>query len=139
MCKKILLIEDNQDHQYIFKKELNKITEINIEVFLSNSISNTHDLLEKDFFNLIIADIKLGEENIFTFLKNNINMKNTKLFILTTSSQYRDLLRAKRYSVSGYIIKPYSSHPNFDKFREIILNALKNVENFIEGEKYDLN
>ncbi|MCK5560670.1 MAG: hypothetical protein KAJ51_08760 [Thermoplasmata archaeon] len=74
MCKKILLIEDNQDHQYIFKKELNKITEINIEVFLSNSISNTHDLLEKDFFNLIIADIKLGEENIFTFLKNNINM-----------------------------------------------------------------
>ena len=81
----------------------------------------------------------MGESNIFQFLKDNKKQTIHKTLILTTSTHYKDIKRAKRYRVIGYIIKPYSSNPNFTLFRKIVSRELSKENNISECITYDLN
>ena len=113
MKKHILIIEDDFDHQFIFLKELSKITNFSIEFTTAYSIEEAIEKISNNQFDLVLADINMGENSIFSFLKEDKSNIIQKTLILTTSTHKKDILRSKRYGIIGYIIKPYSSNPNF--------------------------
>jgi CheY-like chemotaxis protein len=60
---------------------------------------------------IIILDINMPKMNGLEFLKelrNDENLKNISVFVLTTSNDEHDKKTAYQYNVAGYILKPVS-------------------------------
>jgi CheY-like chemotaxis protein len=58
---------------------------------------------------IILLDINMPKMNGIEFLKelrNDPNLKNISIFVLTTSNDDKDKVEAYNYNVAGYIIKP---------------------------------
>jgi len=103
--KSILIIEDDS----IWKSKLD-------EILFQFNYSNLHfcSALEVDLFlkkeipELIIADIKLGENHIFDILKND-NYNKIPILFVTASTNIELYNRTKLFSNSSYLVKPF--HP----------------------------
>ena len=58
---------------------------------------------------VVLLDINLPKKSgheVLQFIKKGPWYKQTKVFMLTTSSSERDILSAYKYYADGYIIKP---------------------------------
>ena len=111
---KILLVDDD-----VINNELNKFVientgyAKNIEIALNGE--EAIDLLQKkdetDTPNLIFLDLNMPIMNGFEFLEEYKNMnipckELTKIYILTSSRNEKDLAKAKNFQIEGYVTKP---------------------------------
>jgi len=127
----ILLVEDN-------KGDIGLITEFFID---SKVITNLHIaedgeeairfLCDKDKFlgstlpDIIILDLNLPKKDgreVLKEIKENNDLKNIPVIILTTSSAEKDILRVYDLHANAYLIKPL----NFDEF----ITVIKSIEDF---------
>jgi CheY-like chemotaxis protein len=78
---------------------------------------------------IIMLDINMPKMNgleFLTELRQDEELKNIKVFIMTTSNQEEDRLAAADLGVSGYIVKPlkfnnkYSSTDSFNLFIDLL-------------------
>ncbi|MCJ8326548.1 MAG: response regulator [Campylobacterales bacterium] len=79
----ILIVEDDIFHQEMIYNNLKKNRDIDLKT--ASSVKNSLDLLKKEFFDLIIIDLKLEDGNgseICEFIKNN--SINSCVFIYTS-------------------------------------------------------
>ena len=128
---KILLVEDN-------KGDVELITEFFIDARVVINLHVAEDgeeairfLCNKDKFlgsllpDIIILDWNLPKKDgseVLREIKENNNLKNIPVIILTTSSVEKDILRAYDLHANAYIVKPI----DFDEFMKV----LKAVESF---------
>lgn len=111
---KILLVDDD-----VINNELNKFVientgyAKNIEIALNGE--EALNLLQKknetDTPNLIFLDLNMPIMNGFEFLEEYKNMnipskELTKIYILTSSRNEKDLAKAKNFQIEGYVTKP---------------------------------
>lgn len=111
---KILLVDDD-----VINNELNKFVientgyAKNIEIALNGE--EAIDLLQKkdetETPNLIFLDLNMPIMNGFEFLEEYKNMnipckELTKIYILTSSRNEKDLAKAKNFQIEGYVTKP---------------------------------
>lgn len=84
---------------------------------------------QKEFFygkpDLVLVDINLPKMDGFEFLKSlrsDERFKDIKIFVLTTSDDHDDKLKASNLGVSGFITKPLKleSPPSIDAFNLMI-------------------
>lgn len=64
---------------------------------------------------VILLDLNMPKMNgieFLTSLRRNTNLKDIKVFIMTTSSDSTDRLSAEELGISGYIIKPLNYNDN---------------------------
>lgn len=108
MKKKILVIEDNKDHQTIVKSSL-ELKNYSV-VCVDNPSDAIHYLLEEKA-DLIILDLWLPEMDGLSFLKD---LKNIPEFsgipVIITSGTFGneyDLLKLNGCGIKEYFMKPY--------------------------------
>ena len=80
---------------------------------------------------IILLDINMPKMNGLEFLgiiKNYYNLKNIKIFIITTSAEEYDKFAAQSLDVTGYILKPL----NFEKKSG---DSLKLMEELMKEEQ----
>lgn len=130
MAKTILIVEDDYLDIVSVKRTLNKINTKysyhvahNGEEALAMLHGDGVKKIEKP--DIILLDINMPKMNGIEFLqhlKRDSSFKNTPVFILTTSSEEFDKVRAEALGIKGYIIKPV----DFDNYG----NPASSIDNF---------
>ena len=113
----ILLIEDDELDIISVERSLKKI-ESGYELHTAyNGIEALKMLRNPNFLipDVILLDINMPRMNGIEFLKvirEDKNLKDLKVFIMTTSSEGDDRSEAEKLGISGYIIKPLNYTEN---------------------------
>jgi CheY-like chemotaxis protein len=111
----ILLVEDDQLDQMEVERTLNRkgiLHRLKIAKNGEDAIVALQEKISNVFTgkpDLILLDINMPKINGFEFLgtlKSNEEWKDIKVFILTTSDEKEDKMKAQRLGVSGFLTKP---------------------------------
>jgi CheY-like chemotaxis protein len=134
----LLLVEDDQLDAMDIKRSLNKLNILYKLVWVKNGeeallvLENRCDEAVNFFPDIILLDINMPRMNGFELLqqiRNQPEWKEVKCFMITTSDESVDKVKAQQFKVSGYIIKPLklNSPTSIDAFNLMIdLLNLKN-------------
>ena len=128
----ILLVEDDEVDVMNVKRAFLK-NNIKNTLFVAGNGVEALDMLENAIVPLpriIILDINMPKMNGIEFLKHlrqNEKFKNISVFVMTTSNEDSDKIKAYDLNVAGYILKPLS----FEKFLQSV-STLKNYWQLIE-------
>ena len=127
----ILLVEDNIGDVELIKEFFNDVEiKINLHVAVDGEEASQFLCHEGKFLgsprpNIIILDWNLPKKSgseVLKEIKNNDNLKNIPVIILTTSNAEKDILQAYDLHANAYLVKPI----DFDEFMAII----KSIEHF---------
>jgi CheY-like chemotaxis protein len=123
----ILLVEDDEVDVMNVKRAFTK-NNIKNELFVAGNGVEALDMLRTTIVPLpriIILDINMPKMNGIEFLKvlrEDENLKNISVFVMTTSNEDSDKINAYNLNVAGYILKPLS----FEKF----ITSVATLKNF---------
>ena len=123
----ILLVEDDEVDVMNVKRAFTK-NNIKNELFVAGNGVEALEMLRSDTVPLpriIILDINMPKMNGIEFLKvlrEDENLKNISVFVMTTSNEDSDKINAYNLNVAGYILKPLS----FEKF----ITSVATLKNF---------
>lgn len=123
----ILLVEDDEVDVMNVKRAFTK-NNIKNELFVAGNGVEALDMLRSSIIPLpriIILDINMPKMNGIEFLKiirEDENLKNISVFVMTTSNEDSDKINAYNLNVAGYILKPLS----FEKF----ITSVATLNNF---------
>ena len=125
----ILLVEDDHLDQMEVQRIMDKRAILYNMKIAINGEDGLRLLREKGgAFNglpdIILLDLNMPKMNGFEFLQNLTadEVNRVKVFVLTTSDQKEDMLRARDYRISGFITKPLKleSPSSLDAFNLMI-------------------
>ena len=123
----ILLVEDDEVDVMNVKRAFTK-NNIKNKLFVAGNGVVALDMLRNSIVPLpriIILDINMPKMNGIEFLKiirEDENLKNISVFVMTTSNEDSDKINAYNLNVAGYILKPLS----FEKF----ITSVATLNNF---------
>jgi|SRR3970040_25683 len=123
----ILLVEDDEVDVMNVKRAFTK-NNIKNELFVAGNGVEALGMLRTSIVPLpriIILDINMPKMNGIEFLKvlrEDENLKNISVFVMTTSNEDSDKINAYNLNVAGYILKPLS----FEKF----ITSVATLKNF---------
>jgi len=131
----VLLVEDDDVAAEAVVRSFNKAG-LDIPVTLAedgdialNILRGTHErCIEKPL--LVLLDLNMPHINGFEFLKilrSDENLKDTVIFVLTTSCDERDLARAYEKNVAGYMVKS-AIGPMFSKLIALLESYSKAIK-----------
>ena len=120
---KFVVIDDDEIDREVIRRALRKIGSSTQIVEAENGVealrllrgSANHAPLEKPY--VLILDLNMPLMNGFEFLdelRRDSNLKYTPIFVLSTSNEAIDKVKAHRRCISGYIVKS-SKHENFQE------------------------
>ncbi len=101
----ILIIDDDVSLTRILREELNSV---GYDVEVINNGTEALDRLQKEFYDLILLDIKMPEINGFDILKE-LKGKNYpgKIIVMTAYADVENTLLAKKLGADDFLPKPY--------------------------------
>lgn len=114
----ILLVEDDELDIISVERSLKKLESEYVLYSAYNGIEALKMLRDTNLGlvpDVILLDINMPRMNGIEFLKvlrEDKNLKDLKVFIMTTSSEGDDRLEAEKLGISGYIIKPLNYTEN---------------------------
>ncbi|MFH1074999.1 MAG: response regulator [Candidatus Firestonebacteria bacterium] len=118
---KILIAEDETDISFIIETVLKKIGHVVMTAFDGETALAKATAEKPD---LILLDIMMPKMDGFTInsrLKENPKTKDIKVLIMTAKGGMKGLFDlGKRYSVNGYMEKPFQVNMLLDKIKEVL-------------------
>ncbi len=114
----ILLVEDNPDHVLLTLEGLKRGGVINVVKVVNDGQEALDYLYRRDKFDddeaypmpaLILLDIKLPKKSgmeVLKVIKEDENLKNIPVIMLTTSKNEEEIARSYSYGANSYITKP---------------------------------
>lgn len=114
-------IEQNKMNKAILKAHFESITHFD----QAYNIKEAEQKLKQSNPDIILADVHLGDGNIFDLLKQ-LPKLNSKLIFTTSHSQYA--IEAFKFSALSYLLKPYSEDDLIDQVSKTI--AIIDQENY---------
>lgn len=137
----ILLVEDNPDDVFIFKRALNEARIVDPVVVISNG-QDAIDYLSRqgkyeseppmaDPF-IIFLDLKLpyvdGFE-VLEWIRKQPSLKSTAVVLLSGSDEHRDHVKASTLGAHSYLVKPPSAE-NLRQLMEVMTHAGRTSSDF---------
>lgn len=128
----ILLVEDDSLDQMEVERTLqrkNILHKLKIARNGEEALGILNQSVANDVFpgkpDIILLDLNMPKMNGFEFLghiKNSDELKDIKVFVLTTSDEREDKIQAKNLGISGFITKPLKleSPSSIDAFNLMI-------------------
>jgi len=117
----ILLVDDDELDVISFERTLKKLN-LEYELYVAHNGKEAFTLLNDSKLSLepdvIILDLNMPKMNGIEFLRllrGEERLKDIKVFIMTTSSEFADRTITEELGISGYIIKPLSYTDNTKK------------------------
>ncbi|MBU2493305.1 MAG: sigma-54 dependent transcriptional regulator [Bacteroidetes bacterium] len=102
--KKILLVDDDQSHRLMLKVNM---TDKGYEIFEAEDGDEAIELVMKDFFDLIIMDIKMKNVDGITALKHIKDLSpSIPVMIMTAHSSVKTAVEALKLGATEYFVKP---------------------------------
>lgn len=132
MKYKLLTVDDEVINNLIFRRiaerneEVDQIIEFTSGLEMVDYIKNS-DMLESSMPDFIFVDINMPLMNGWQLIdklsqEHHEKIKNSKIFILSSSVNNADLIMAENHPfVEGYIVKPFSP----EKLEEVIKDEIK--------------
>lgn len=121
---KLLLVEDNiniaEALEYSFKQN-------NFELINSKTIDETKDILNKEYFSLIILDVTLPDGNGLKFYEDYLKQLNIPVIFLTACDDENDIVKALNIGAEDYITKPFSTKELLARINKVLLRQKKNT------------
>lgn len=117
-----LIIDDDIDNINILKIYLSKhcpFIEVVAEATTINEGISNFALKKPE---ILLLDIDLGNDNIFSFIDNADKIESEIIFI---SSHTEFGVKAVNYNITGFVVKPI----DVQKLSEVIIKAVFNIEN----------
>ncbi|BCL39603.1 response regulator [Nostoc sp. MS1] len=120
---KIMVVDDEQDVQFLFKQKFRKeLKENQIKLYFAFSAEEALEYLQSKLtncLNLIVTDINMRGMNGLEMLKLiKEKYPALKVFVITAYDDEDNYLTAKQYGADGYITKPIE----FTQLKQKILN-----------------
>jgi CheY-like chemotaxis protein len=124
----VLLVEDNMDHAELVIRTLedhriaNKIRHFTDGQTALDYLLRRNDYSDPAFSprpHMILLDLRLPRVDgleVLKVVKENNELKNIPVIILTTSEAERDMIRAYDHHVNSYLVKPVG----FDDFNKLM-------------------
>jgi CheY-like chemotaxis protein len=125
----ILLIEDDYLDQLEVQRTLEKKSILSNMRIASNGEAGLAMLKEagnsKELPDIILLDLNMPKMNGMEFLaavRKEVQFRNIKIFVLTTSDDVEDKMSVRQFAVSGFITKPLKleSPSSIDAFNLMI-------------------
>jgi two-component system response regulator HydG len=102
--KKILIVDDDLSHRLMLKATLN---EKNYEVYEAEDGADAIELVEKEFYDLILLDLKMKNVDGITALKEIKNISPAiPVLIMTAYSSVDSAVEALKLGAADYLVKP---------------------------------
>jgi two-component system cell cycle response regulator len=121
-CYKILLVEDNEDHVYIFKTFLSADKSISLEPVVAACLDEAINLIRGNHFDLVLLDLMLPDsKGINTFVKLHYQYPEIPVVVITSLNDSELGIKAAQLGAQDYLIK---EEINSDLLRWAILFAL---------------
>ncbi len=118
---KALLIDDDLDFLDFMEKNLEDLSDFEIEIETLNTSEKVIQELEKDDFDVIISDYKMPKLNGLKLLKKVREEGFTTPFVLITGEGNEDIAKkALNYEADKYLEKS----DDFEEQKEIIKDAI---------------
>ena len=131
----ILLIEDDKIEVMKFHRTLKKLG-LNHKVIEANNGEEALKVLEdkEHLPDIILLDLnmpKISGKEFLRILKNDNQLRYLPTIILSTSSNYKDLLECFEIGIAGYIIKPLKYEDYMSKIEKVL--AYWNINELIKA------
>ncbi len=116
---KVLVVDDEKDIcsalEFILKRQ-------DYDVKVANSGEKAVEMIKKEFFDVILTDLKMGKVDGIEVLERAKEVTpNTSVIIMTAFGSIESAVNAMKRGASDYIIKPFYNE-------EILLAVRKNIE-----------
>ncbi len=103
---KVLLIEDDPDHAYLFREILRDTKGISVDIRHSDRLSSAFDNLSSERFDIVVSDLGLPDSNgIETFLRLHTRYSDTPIIVLTGMSDEDLAIKAVQGGAQDYLVK----------------------------------
>ncbi len=107
--KNIIIIDDDDIHNFILENELTSSYQCQVQCFTDTTKATLY--LKDNQPDIILLDINMRPMNGFEFLENYISNKlvnnKTKIYIISSSKHEKDINKAKTFPViTDYLVKP---------------------------------
>jgi CheY-like chemotaxis protein len=108
---KMLIVEDSEDDLFLLMRALKKLKlELNVDTVSDGDAAiayfeNTSKARPKFVFLDLNLPKKSGFE-VITWIRQNADLKNLPIVVLTSSNEPQDLQRAYDLGANGYLVKP---------------------------------
>jgi CheY-like chemotaxis protein len=131
-AEKILLIDDDEDDQFIFKDALREISSAWECITAKNGLEGMQILsLESSFPTIIFLDLNMpimnGEE-FLKMIKQHQKYRSIPIIIFSTSNSPADKQRLLQLGASRFITKTGDFNKLKEKLLEILANPTKNLQ-----------
>jgi len=117
---KILIVDDEPNIvmtlEYAFKKQ-------DFQVFIARDGSEALEILDTEIPNIILLDImmpKVDGYKTLELIKENDQLKDTKVVFLTAKSKVRDMEKGLSLGADKYLTKPFSIRKVVSEIKELI-------------------
>jgi two-component system cell cycle response regulator len=121
-CYKILLVEDNEDHVYIFKTFLASDKSISFEPVVAASLDEAINLIRDNHFDLVLLDLMLPDsKGINTIISLHCQFPEIPVVVITSLNDSELGIKAAQLGAQDYLIK---GEINSDLLRRAVLFAL---------------
>jgi DNA-binding NarL/FixJ family response regulator len=120
----ILLLEDDAIEVMKFNRALKKL-ELTHKIIEANNGEEALNILHvKEIIpDIILLDLNMPKLNgieFLTILKNDVALKYIPVVILSTSSNYQDMLECYKLGIAGYILKPLKYDDYVDRIKRLL-------------------
>lgn len=134
--KKILLVEDDESLGYLLSEYLQMK---DFEIVWKKNGNDALNILEKDYFDLIILDVMMPDMDGFTLAKNiNQQFSNTPFMFLTARSLKIDVLKGFALGAVDYLKKPIDEEELVVRLNTL-LNTLSSKKGPTKDDKGEIN
>jgi CheY-like chemotaxis protein len=134
----VVIIEDDQDDQYMLEEIFKKLNYVNPIVFFSDGNEALEYLNKTDIIPfLILSDINMPKINGFELrtrvhTNEQLQLKCIPYLFFTTSANKQSVIDAYAMSVQGFFVKPSS----FDKLESTIKKIMEYWKECIAPNEY---
>lgn len=121
MSKKILIAEDSSTMRSLIVSTIAALGDFEI-VEAANGFEALR-ILPREKVDLVITDINMPDINgleLVSFIKGNVNYKETPLFIISTEGSERDREKGLSLGADAYLTKPFSPEKLQDLVRRFL-------------------
>ena len=120
---KILIVDDEPHIRLLLEQTLEELEEKGVTLLLADNGESAVEIIREERPNLVLLDImmpKLNGFDVCNTVKNELNMKDVYIIMLTAKGQEFDKKRGEQAGADVYMTKPF----NPDAIVEMVSNVL---------------
>lgn len=120
---KILIVDDEPHLRTLIQQTLEELEDEGVQLLTAANGEEALDTIREEKPNLVFLDVMMPKKNGFDVcnaVKNELNMRDTYIVLLTAKGQEFDRLRGQEVGADLYMTKPFDPDALVAKARSVL-------------------